>query len=122
MNGYAGSLKWWGRMVELLTMDAPPRPVAAPRPPVGQRAPAAPRKPVSEPLAGQPVGRKLKIVGFTLPPDIYQRLLEMGLTKGTPCTVVRYAPMGDPIEIRIRGYHLSLRKSEAAGIAVEALS
>jgi ferrous iron transport protein A len=105
-------------MVELLTMDAPPRPVAAPRPPVGQRAPAAPRKPVSEPLAGQPVGRKLKIVGFTLPPDIYQRLLEMGLTKGTPCTVVRYAPMGDPIELKVRGYSLSLRLAEAAGVQV----
>jgi ferrous iron transport protein A len=95
---------------------APVRPLAA--------APAEPRllpsaqKPGIEKLAGQPVGRKLKIVGFTLPPDIYQRLLEMGLTKGTPCTVVRYAPMGDPIELKVRGYSLSLRLAEAAGVQV----
>ena len=42
----------------------------------------------------------------------------MGLTVGTECTVVRYAPLGDPIEIRVRGYHLSLRQSEAAGVSV----
>ena len=71
-----------------------------------------------EKLAGQPVGRKLKIVGFVLPPDIYQRLLEMGLTKGTECTVMRYAPMGDPIELKVRGYSLSLRLAEAAGVQV----
>jgi Fe2+ transport system protein FeoA len=47
--------------------------------------------------------------------------MEMGLTRGSTIEVVRYAPMGDPIEIRVRGYHLSLRKSEAAGIAVEEL-
>ena len=57
---------------------------------------------------------------MTLPPDSHRRLMEMGLTRGSTFEVVRFAPMGDPIEIRVRGYHLSLRKSEAAGIAVEA--
>ena len=48
-----------------------------------------------------------------------QRLLEMGITKGTAVEVVRFAPLGDPIDIRIRGYHLSLRKKEAENITVK---
>jgi Fe2+ transport system protein FeoA len=47
------------------------------------------------------------------------RLLEMGLLEGTEFEVIRLAPFGDPIEIRIRGYHVSLRKSEASRIQVE---
>ena len=125
MNGYTGTLKWWDMVVDLLAVETRPRPVAPVRPLAA--APAEPRllpsaqKSGIEKLAGQPVGRKLKIVGFTLPPDIYQRLLEMGLTKGTPCTVVRYAPMGDPIELKVRGYSLSLRLAEAAGVQVSCL-
>jgi Fe2+ transport system protein FeoA len=56
---------------------------------------------------------------MTLPAGTHQRLMEMGLTRGASFQVVRYAPMGDPIEIKVRGYHLSLRKCEAAGILVE---
>ncbi len=47
-----------------------------------------------------------------------QRLLEMGIIRGTTIEVIRFAPMGDPIDIKIRGYHLSLRGEEAAGIIV----
>jgi ferrous iron transport protein A len=122
MNGYTGSLKWWSMVVNLLGVDTRPRQTASSRPqpvvPAKHRPPVVSQKPAIEQLAGQPVGRKLKIVGFTLPPDIYQRLLEMGLTKGTSCTVVRYAPMGDPIELKVRGYSLSLRLAEAAGVQV----
>jgi Fe2+ transport system protein FeoA len=46
-------------------------------------------------------------------------LLEMGLLEGTEFEIVRLAPFGDPIDIRIRGYHLSLRKADAARIRVE---
>lgn len=46
------------------------------------------------------------------------KLLAMGVTPGTEFTVVRYAPMGDPIEIEIRGYHLSLRRIEGSVIRV----
>lgn len=42
------------------------------------------------------------------------RLMEMGLTPGTHLSVVRRAPLGDPIEIKVRGYRLSIRKQEAA--------
>jgi len=44
--------------------------------------------------------------------------LEMGLTTGTECTVMRYAPMGDPMELKVRGYCLSLRIAEAEGVHV----
>lgn len=50
--------------------------------------------------------------------DESDRLEEMGLTQGEPIEIVRYAPLGDPIEIKIRGYSLSLRKQEANLIKV----
>lgn len=48
-----------------------------------------------------------------------RRLMDMGITKNVPIRVVKLAPLGDPIEIRIRGYELSLRKQEAAFVFVE---
>ena len=48
------------------------------------------------------------------------RLMEMGLMPGTPIEMVRRAPLGDPLEIRLRGYLLSLRKSEASGVCLVA--
>ena len=65
------------------------------------------------------VGENGRIAGFHLPPAEKQRLLEMGLTEGIPFEVVRFAPLGDPMEIKVRGYHLSIRKTEARGIFVE---
>jgi Fe2+ transport system protein FeoA len=53
---------------------------------------------------------------------IYQRLLEMGLFDGVEVDLVRYAPLGDPLEITLHGYNLSLRKAEAAMVDVEVLS
>jgi Fe2+ transport system protein FeoA len=72
-------------------------------------------------LAGQPVGQRTKIKGFSLPEGTRLRLLEMGLTENIECRVVRYAPLGDPMEIMVRGYFLSLRMAEAEGIQVEIL-
>ena len=51
--------------------------------------------------------------------SVYQRLLEMGVIDGTPVEVLRYAPLGDPMEIYVRGFHLTLRKSEAALVELE---
>jgi len=51
-----------------------------------------------------------------------QRLMEMGLLEGEEIEVVGFAPLGDPMEILIRGYRLSLRRREAACIGVEALA
>jgi ferrous iron transport protein A len=49
----------------------------------------------------------------------FVRLREMGLLAGTKVTLIRTAPLGDPIEIKVRGYHLTLRKSEAEHVVVE---
>ena len=60
-----------------------------------------------------------KIIALELPPEARQRLLEMGMTVGARIEVTRFAPLGDPVEIKVRGYHLSIRKHEAAGIRME---
>jgi Fe2+ transport system protein FeoA len=51
---------------------------------------------------------------------IYQRLLEMGVFEGAELQVVRFAPLGDPMEITVQGYNLSLRKAEAHLVEVDA--
>lgn len=51
--------------------------------------------------------------------SLHQRLQEMGVIEGAEVEVVRIAPLGDPIEIIVQGYHLSLRKTEAAFVEVE---
>lgn len=48
-----------------------------------------------------------------------RRIMDMGITKGTEVFVRKVAPLGDPIEVNVRGYELSLRKSEAENIVVE---
>jgi Fe2+ transport system protein FeoA len=63
-------------------------------------------------------GQRAVIEQLDGPPAILQRILEMGLTEGEEVELVRRAPLGDPLEIRIRSYELSLRKTEAARIVV----
>ncbi|MEQ8602093.1 MAG: FeoA family protein [Marivibrio sp.] len=66
------------------------------------------------------VGESGRVAGFTPGAKAYRkRLLSMGLTRGVSVEVTRCAPMGDPIEVRVRGYSLSLRKEEAASLIVE---
>ena len=48
-----------------------------------------------------------------------RRIMDMGITKGTPVYVRKVAPLGDPVEITIRGYELSIRRNEAENILVE---
>ena len=50
---------------------------------------------------------------------VYQRLMEMGVYDGAELEIVRFAPLGDPIELRVQGYNLSLRKAEAKLVQVE---
>ncbi|MBL9211818.1 MAG: ferrous iron transport protein A [Opitutaceae bacterium] len=52
----------------------------------------------------------------------FVRLREMGLLAGTRVSLIRLAPLGDPLEIRLRGYHLTLRKSEADHVLVDPVS
>ncbi len=68
------------------------------------------------------VGERAKVAGFAETGRGYRRkLLTMGLTPGTEIAIARVAPMGDPVEIRVRGFSLSLRKEEAAALDVEKL-
>ncbi|MBP8598270.1 MAG: ferrous iron transport protein A [Selenomonas sp.] len=54
--------------------------------------------------------------------ELKERLMTMGLTPGTQVTVLRSAPLGDPIAIGVRSYHLALRRADAARVAVEQVS
>jgi ferrous iron transport protein A len=73
----------------------------------------------SQPLTALPVGAAGTVAEIRVPAEHRSRLLEMGLLVGTPVELVRFAPLGDPVEIKVRGYHLTLRKHEADLIFVE---
>jgi ferrous iron transport protein A len=63
-----------------------------------------------------------RVVGFDKTSKAYRKkLLAMGLTPGTEFSVTRFAPMGDPIEIKLRGFSLTLRKDEASVLLIEKL-
>jgi len=66
-------------------------------------------------------GEKGAIVKIGGKDSAHRRLLDMGLVSGTEVQMERVAPLGDPIEIRVKGYNLSLRKEEAASIQVEVI-
>ncbi len=70
-------------------------------------------------LAELPVGGRGRVRGIEPLDEIGIRLLEMGVTPGAELRVIGTAPFGDPIEIEIRNYRLSLRKAEAARVALE---
>ena len=76
--------------------------------------------PLTQPLTSVAPGRKATVTEIKLPPANRPRLMEMGLLVGTQIELVRFAPMGDPVEIRVRGYNLTLRKNEAEQIFVRA--
>lgn len=65
------------------------------------------------------VGESAKVLSIHGEGAVKRRLMDMGLTKNVRLTVRKLAPLGDPIEINLRGYELTLRKSEAAYILVE---
>lgn len=64
-------------------------------------------------------GEKGKVIKISGSGSIYRRILDMGIVKNTEIEVERVAPLGDPIEVKIKGYHLSLRKEEATNIYVD---
>jgi ferrous iron transport protein A len=70
-------------------------------------------------LSALTVGGSAVVKEFPKSGNAFLRLREMGVLPGTKVTLVRTAPMGDPIEIKVRGYHLTLRKSEAEHVLVE---
>jgi ferrous iron transport protein A len=72
----------------------------------------------TQPLSALAVGTPAVVAEIKLPAGAKARLMEMGLLVGTAVELVRFAPLGDPIEIKVRGYNLSLRKHEAELILV----
>ncbi|MFN8061502.1 MAG: FeoA family protein [Vicinamibacterales bacterium] len=66
-----------------------------------------------------PVGLSAVVRRVACARPIARRLLEMGLVPGTPVTVTRVAPLGDPLEVRVRNYALSIRRAEALRIEVD---
>lgn len=70
-------------------------------------------------LANLEIGREAKVTQILGETPATKRLMEMGVVPGVIVRVVKSAPFGDPIEIRVRGYSLALRKSEAETIEVQ---
>lgn len=69
-------------------------------------------------LAGLPHGKNARIVAIDGRSAVSRRLLEMGVVPGAPIRVIKSAPFGDPIEVKVRGYNLALRRTEALTISV----
>ncbi len=70
-------------------------------------------------LKDTPIGATVKVKKLNGEGAIRRRIMDMGLTKGTAVFVRKVAPLGDPMEIKVRGYELTLRKADAAMIEVE---
>ena len=65
------------------------------------------------------IGETVTVKRLTGDGPVKRRIMDMGITKGVEVHVRKVAPLGDPIEIELRGYHLSLRKTEAAQIEIK---
>ena len=73
-------------------------------------------------LSDLKIGQKAKVIGIHMDkPDIRRHLLDVGITKGTEILIKKVAPMGDPVDIELRGYELCIRKEEMKNIDVEIL-
>ena len=75
-----------------------------------------PKKPKT--LTNVPIGSAAKVVAVNGANRISRRLMEMGVIPGVSLQVLKSAPFGDPIEVRVRGYNLAMRLSEADSIEV----
>ncbi len=69
-----------------------------------------------------PCGTTVKVTRLTGEGSVKRRIMDMGITKGTSISVRKMAPLGDPVEVTVRGYELSLRKADAEMIIVEVLN
>lgn len=65
------------------------------------------------------IGETVKVVKINTEGALRRRIMDMGITKGTTIFVRKVAPLGDPVEVTVRGYELSLRKGDAKTIIVE---
>ncbi len=65
------------------------------------------------------IGESVKVKSLKGEGPVKRRIMDMGITKGVEINLRKIAPLGDPIEVNVRGYELTLRKSEAENIEVE---
>ncbi len=72
-------------------------------------------------LADLPIGARARVHAVLGGDELSVRLLEMGLTPGVEVAVLGAAPLGDPLELELRGYRLSVRRSEAARVQIDPL-
>lgn len=72
-----------------------------------------------ETLKDVKIGRRVRVIKVEGAGAIRRRIMDMGITKGVEIYVRKVAPLGDPVEITVRGYELSLRKQDAQMIVVE---
>ena len=73
-------------------------------------------------LSDLKIGQRARVLGLHLDkPEVRRHLLDMGITKGTEILIKKIAPMGDPVDIELRGYELCIRKEEMKNIDVEVL-
>ena len=72
-------------------------------------------------LTNLPIGVNAKVIAVNGANAVTKRLMEMGVVPGVSLRVIKTAPFGDPLEIRVLGYHLAMRKTEAATIEVQTL-
>ena len=66
-----------------------------------------------------PVGQSARVIKLHGEGALRRRIMDMGITKGVTVTVRKVAPLGDPIEITVRGYELSIRKEDASIVEIE---
>lgn len=69
-------------------------------------------------LSSLPIGREARVITVRGEGAVTRRLLEMGVIPGVTVSVIKKAPFGDPIEVRVRGYSLAMRRTEADAIEV----
>jgi len=65
------------------------------------------------------IGQTVRVKKLTGDGPVKRRIMDMGITKGVDINIRKVAPLGDPIEVTVRGYELSVRKADAAMIEVE---
>ena len=68
------------------------------------------------------IGQSVKVLKLKGEGAVKRRIMDMGITKGTQILVRKVAPLGDPIEVTVRGYELSVRKADAENIIVESIA
>jgi ferrous iron transport protein A len=74
---------------------------------------------INQPLTSLQIGGSGTVSQINLPAEHCRRLQEMGLLIGTHLQLIRFAPLGDPVEIKVRGYHLTIRRHDAEQILLQ---